>query len=126
MRVIDPGHIYEVDVLDGISQPTFRQIITFVKREGKGYPGNVGYHPGTNLQEMWRSDIDRLKYLNRQIPWDGNNLIIWDLRRAIQRLEMRAAERHGREWVNPTTDLIEQIETCRFCGHIACHGTCHK
>lgn len=61
MKVIDPGHVYELAHLDG--QHVER--LVFVKREGDGYPGNFGHHEGTNLQEVLRALIDRVEYLNR-------------------------------------------------------------
>lgn len=104
------------------------QIITYVKREGEGYPGNVGHYPGTNLQEGWRIEIDRLQYLNAQESHHSNDLAIRNLRQNIALLEMRAAERHGRSPL-PMFDFEISIElqpTCPKCGHIGCEGTCHS
>jgi hypothetical protein len=94
------------------------------KREGPGYPGNVGSHPGTNIQEVLRVLIDRLKYLNNQIPDNHNSLALSDLREALWFLEHRAAERHGR-FLKVWPWEIELEPTCRKCGHIGCDGTCH-
>ncbi len=118
MRVIDPGHIYALPNLDGPGE----QIRTYVKREGPGYPGNIGNHPGSNLQEGWRADIDRLKYLNSQVPDPVNELAIENLRLAILLLEHRAAKRHGRIW-EVVKGEIELIPTCPKCGHIQCAQT---
>ena len=63
-RVIDPGHVYDLRRLDG---PGVERL-TFVKREGPRYPGNVGKHPGTTMQEVIRALIDRAEYVNAQIP----------------------------------------------------------
>lgn len=126
MKVIDPGHTYALDVLDGESS-TEPEILRFVKREGEGYPGNVGHHPGTNMQEVIRALIDRVKYLNAQIPdWQRNRNVLDHLRQAIYYLEHRAAERHGR----PPLEVwqmysIEHYPTCAKCGHIGCEGVCH-
>lgn len=124
MKVIDPGHVYEVDILDGVAHPAFQQAITFVKREGAGYPGNIGHHPGTNIQELLRVCIDRLLYLNRQIESVHTAKAAMSIRMALRELEMRAAERHGREWVDPPVP-IEQAITCRFCGHVGCADSCN-
>jgi hypothetical protein len=119
MRVIDPGHVYEVASLDGGGPQT----VTYVKREGPGYPGNVGHHPGTILQEMWRSEIHRLKYLDGQESCQENYDCINWLRHCILRLEQRAARRHGRE-LPALRGWIEDQPICPKCGHIECWETC--
>ena len=48
MKVIDPGHIYELDTLDG----DFRQIVRFVKR----FRGALN-HSGTVNQELLRVQL---------------------------------------------------------------------
>lgn len=119
MQIIDPGHDYNLDTYDG----TGHYIpLTFMKREGTKYPGNKGHYSGTNCQEVLRILIDRLKYLNKQVPCKENTLIISYLRKSIVCLERRAAERHGFNlsqgsfW--PTE--VENIPTCKVCGHIEC------
>ena len=118
MRIIEPGHIYLPATLDGVVEAP----LVFVKRVGGGYPGNEPpAHPGTNLQECWRAEIDRLKYLNRQIPCDENLLCQMHLRLAIVLLESRAARRHNR----PVPGFVEEVETmpvCPHCLHIGCPG----
>lgn len=56
MKVIDPGHVYDLRSLDGEQLNR----LVFVKREGPSYPGNVGHYPGTTMQEVLRALIDRL------------------------------------------------------------------
>lgn len=120
MKVIDPGHAYQLNHLDG----TAHTELVFVKRDGAGYPGNVGHHEGTNLQEVLRACIDRVKYLDNQIHDDENDNVLFYLRHAISHLEARAALRHGREWSVMSVD-IELQPTCARCGHIGCAGSCH-
>lgn len=121
MRVIDPGHKYALTRLDGHGE----ELLTFVKREGQGYPGNVGHHPGTNIQEVVRTLIDRLKYVDKQIPHWRNSAAISHLRECLVHLEFRAAERHGRESTLWESGLsIEDEPTCSRCGHIRCAETC--
>lgn len=115
MRVADPGHVYEVDCLDGGSP----QRIVFVKREGPGYPFNVGHHAGTNCQEVIRVLVDRVKYLQRQIPCAENELIIDHLRATLRLFEERAAFRHGRVLGSIPIE-IEAMQWCQTCGHIGC------
>lgn len=130
MRVVDPGHTYALRVLDEFSASgEVVQPLVFVKREGPGYPGNVGHHSGTTTQEVLRALIDRAKYVNGQIP-DGRNLdAIHHMREAIYALERRAAERHGRldefEELTELKAAIEELPTCAKCNHIGCPGSCH-
>jgi hypothetical protein len=137
MQVIDPGHQYVLYVLD--SDQGYREngdhgftpghngaLLTFVKREGSGYPGNVGHYPGTTMQEALRALIHRAKYVNAQIPCEETGQAIEHMRRAIELLELRAARRHGRTPpIFKGTAFVEYHPTCPKCGHIGCEGTCH-
>jgi hypothetical protein len=53
VRTLDPGHRYALANLDGDGE----DMLTFVKREGMLYPGNVGSHAGTTMQEVLRALI---------------------------------------------------------------------
>ena len=123
MKVLDPGHKYKLQTIDGTNQYHERalNILQFVKREGPGYPGNTGSYPGTILQELWRAEIDRIKYLNNQIPCPENYDCIKHLRMCIYALEIRAAKRHDKVFILPTIVDIESIPTCPKCGHIFPH-----
>jgi hypothetical protein len=124
MRVIDPGHQYQVTTYDNEGFRT-SQIMTFMKRSGPRYPGNgVETYPGTNLQEVLRVCIDRVKYLDGQIHCAENMWVLHRLRECINFLEMRAARRHGRSWNIGYSNDIELIPTCPKCGHIGCEGGC--
>lgn len=131
MIVRDPGHVYDLDLLDEtVPHPDMEVYgvrLVFVKREGPGYPGNVGHHPGTTIQEVLRALIDRVKYLDNQIPHDNNRDVIRHLRLAIWHLELRAAERHQRSLpmhIDPY-GAIENVTVCPKCLHIGCEGACH-
>lgn len=124
VKIIDPGHVYDLAALDG-DEP---QRLVFVKREGEGYPGNVGHHPGTNMQEVLRALIERVIYLDNQVPDIANAQALHDLRSALYAFEVRAARRHDRldaflARFNPRN--IETYPTCSKCGHIGCDGSCH-
>lgn len=120
MKVVDPGHIYELDKLDSYEKVR----LVFVKRVGKTYPGNENVHPGTNMQEVIRALIDRCQYVDGQIESIHTKQVVVLLREALTRLETRAAERHGRVF-NSQTHAIELLPTCKKCGHIGCGGECH-
>ena len=98
------------------------QRLTFVKREGDKYPGNVGSYSGTTMQEVLRALIERAKYVYRQAPCDetGRCILMWE--RSILLLEQRAARRHGRELTVDFQDVIDGIDKCERCGHVGCPG----
>lgn len=123
MKVIDPGHMYDLRCLDVDGHIR----LTFVKRDYPAwkFPGNDGSYPGTTTQEVMRALIDRAKYVNSQIPHPANQVVIDNLRNSIRELERRAAENHKRElrW-NEIREDIENEPTCNQCGHIQCNGLC--
>lgn len=120
MKIVDPGHEYLLGSLDG-GEPVS---LVFVKRQGNGYPGNVGSHPGTTMQECLRALIDRAKYVNEQIPCAETLGAIDLMRSAVLLFELRAARRHGRELEVDGMTWLENLPTCAECGHIGCGGEC--
>lgn len=119
MRILDPGHRFQLDSFDGDSGI---QVLQFVKREGWMYPGNVGHDPGTNTQEVLRATISRAIYLNQQIPCWQTKVSIWLMGIVVWLYEHRAAKRHRRE----TPGLYHSVYgvTCVHCGHVGCEGEC--
>lgn len=117
MKVVDPGHIYQLACLDG--GPRLTHTLRFVKRKGPKYPGNHNAYSGTTMQEVLRACIDRTRYVNHQQPCKENEWVIDSLRRAIQYLERRAARVHGRTLRVPAK-RIEDYPTCPVCLHIQC------
>lgn len=88
MKIIDPGHIYDLWQL-GSDEP---QRLTFIKRSG----GAVQYDeewPGVQVQEVLRALIDRSLYLNDIIPCAETEDAIWYLRMALFSYEARAHRR---------------------------------
>lgn len=83
MKVIEPGHIYQLQHLDGTGAGT----LMFVNREA----GTE--HEGTQTQEVLRALIDRTQHCDRCLRWDGNDKIIQHLRMALALHESRAIER---------------------------------
>ena len=117
MKVIDPGHVYQLASFDG-GEP---QILKFVKREGPKYPGNVGSHAGTQMQEVLRALIDRARYMNTQIACHETEIALNAMRTALAALEYRHARIKGRGLhIERSLDDIEFAPTCDECGHIAC------
>lgn len=122
MFVRDPGHDYVLASLDGDAP----QRLTFVKREGEGFPGNVGSHPGTTTQEVLRALIDRADYVNGQIPCAETEAAAALMRSALLLLELRAARRHARTPGAFATldEAIDGTHACPRCGHVGCDD-CH-
>lgn len=94
MKELDPGHSFDLQCFDGV----FTQTLVFMKRMGEKYPNNTSIYPGTNLQEVLRALISRVKYLQKQIPCFHNLLILFCLRVSFNLLELRAAQRHKRKF----------------------------
>lgn len=122
--MLEPGHSYLLNVLD--DHAALGPVrLEFVKRDHppEKYPGNVGHHSGTTIQEVMRAVIDRLKYVNDQIPCSETGHAIADARSLIWWLEKRAARVHGRDFDLRIYDIEDQ-PTCPTCGHIGCNQTC--
>lgn len=127
MKIIDPGHLYDLESLDHglrdeIGDPTVR--LRFVKRIGEKFPGNdgVGY-AGTTSQEVLRALIDRTKYVEAQRSDCTNWQAIRDLRSALVEFEMRAARERDdvvSAYLIAAMDEPETAPTCSGCGHILC------
>lgn len=80
MKVIVPGHLYELDHLDGENTHQLQ----FVDR------GHGCDQEGTFNQEVIRVLIDRVKFLDSEKPWPLNKNILGHLRMALALHEARA------------------------------------
>lgn len=125
MKVLDPGHLYDLDLLDADTHAsTSHRELRFVKRIGEKFPGNQepGYE-GTTSQEVIRALVDRQRYVDGQRPCVTNLLVLSSLRSALRWLEVRAAEERGDDTAaSRILDLLgpESEPTCDHCGHILC------
>lgn len=124
MRIVDPGHVFDLDSIDGDADDQIR--LVFVKREGAAYPGNVGAHAGTTIQEVLRALIARGEYVNRQVPCDETTECIALWRRSLRLMEERASRRHGRVLVATDAELASGVTKCAACGHVGCSGECWR
>ena len=88
MRVLEPGHVYE---LDHLASPG-RERLTFVRRNSRAIT-HESEHPGTNTQEVLRALIDRTKFLDAVIPCVETEDALWHLRMALFCYEARAWRR---------------------------------
>lgn len=117
MDVIDPGHIYALDNVDGPINGGRRQQIHFVRRRGiNGEPLPESKRQGGILtQELLRVCIDRTLYLYAEAPCDEDTEIIDHLRAALCLYESRASRRSIERLSKP-----ELVKPCEMCGHILC------
>jgi hypothetical protein len=122
MEIIDPGHKYLLNPIDG-GEP---QTLTFVKREGENYPGNTGSHPGILTQEALRACLDRALYMNAQASCAETDIIISSLRTAIFAFEVRAARCRETSIMLANLSDIDKHPTCPICGHIQCDFSRHN
>lgn len=91
MKIIEPGHIYELNWLDCKPQsPDWPYLsdnkLVFVNREKTP-------HPGTQTQEVIRALINRTQHCDSCLRWNGNDKIIYHLRMVLALHEARAIER---------------------------------
>lgn len=123
MRVLEPGHVYELSTLDGDGKP---EVLRFVNREAGAE------HPGTQTQEVLRAEIDALDVLIDRtnhcdgcLPWSGNERIVKAMTEAQRQLrlallfhEQRAMERKmERDGWDPAREPVGQD------GHFRVGGT---
>lgn len=119
MKEIDPGHVYKLAELDGGEGQT----LIYVKRKGTKYPSNQNAHSGTTMQEVLRTVVHRLKYVQNQIPDEKNIFAQQAIEKAIFYLEWRAAVRHNRPC--PSSEEAVYGPFCSKCNHAGCNGGCH-
>lgn len=105
MKIIDPGHEYELASIDGECV----QKIRFVKR----FRG-VENHAGTTNQELLRVLIDRVTRLNDERPWPGNQEIIVHLRMALILHESRALYRKVEKGLLKPEHVVTAIRDGHF------------
>ncbi len=124
MRVIDPGHVYELEnyrAEEAVSQGLERQRISFVKRRVPADPGRVDLRDGTNCQELLKVLINRVLFLDQEARHPMNRVLLLCLRRALVLFETRALERK----VEKHTLLPETLDYSSHDGHltlVARHG----
>lgn len=113
MRVLVPGHVYELSNVDGEGV----QQITFVQRRdsaGEPLPAEQR-REGILTQELLRVAIDRTLYLYAEAPCDEDTEVVEALRLALVRYETRAARRTVERLAQP-----ERAVACAVCGHLLC------
>ena len=113
MKVIEPGHVYRLQNVDGDGW----QEIRFVRRRGDEatiLPADERTE-GILTQELLRVAIDRTLYLNDEAPCPENVTIVSALREALAAYESRAARRTIEK-----QPMIERTDVCEICQHVLC------
>jgi len=116
MEILDAGHHYQLDSLDGDN----KQNLQFVKQMGDNFPFNSSEYSGTNCQEVLRALIDRTEYLQKQKSCAETESIIGLLRAALLLFELRAAREHNQHLALYSTQVLMSDKPCKECGHIRC------
>jgi hypothetical protein len=114
MKVIEPGHVYELAEVDGIGSQTVR----FVRRRDDNarlLSADEGLHPGILGQELLRVLINRTLYLNDEDPCQEDIEIVARLRECLRLYESRAARRTIEKMPMP-----ERADACPICHHLLC------
>jgi hypothetical protein len=120
MKIIDPGHKYELLCLDGKLKQTLQFVKRFDRHHPENYPGNFNAHPGTTLQDVIRCLLNRVRYLQNQIPCPENEILLGNLQQCLWVLENRALRRHGLGSLELSLEQVEMKQLCKECGHIVC------
>lgn len=113
MRVITPGHVYELTNVDGDGT----QVIQFVHRraeDGRLLPERDRTE-GIQSQELLRVLINRTMYLHNEQPWSENVEVVHHLRDALRIYEQRASRAAIEKLPMP-----ERIAVCGDCQHMFC------
>ena len=88
MKVLEPGHVYELAHLGSGGHET----LTFIRRNSAAVT-HEGEHPGTNTQEVLRALIDRTIFLNHVLPCAETQDAVEYMRMALACYEARALRR---------------------------------
>ena len=105
MKVLDPGHVYELRQLGDSNT----QRLTFIKRSG----GAIKYAeewPGLQTQEVLRALIDRTEYLNEVLPCKETLEALKHLRATLYWYEVRAFRRKHTK-VNRTAEQHDDSDS---------------
>lgn len=92
MKVLYPGHRYALQNLRGRGQTTLQFVQDPLLHNGVG-------HDGPSCQEVIRALIDRVRVLDAEKPWSGNQDIVAHLRSALAGFEARAILRKAEKGV---------------------------
>lgn len=96
MKVITPGHRYELEQSQTTGKPTSApQVLQFIESrvDTTNPKALVRVNEGTTNEELIKVLIDRIDFLNTKMPHQQNEIAIEALENALAALEERTAER---------------------------------
>jgi hypothetical protein len=98
MKVLRPGHQYELDNLEPTLPGAVKQILQFIEKDPavEGDPRMVTINDGTTNEEVLAVLIDRLQSLNAKFPCRENAIVITKLEESLMWLNKRTADRKAR------------------------------
>lgn len=96
MKIITPGHRYELENFEAKSKPG--QVLQFIEKQAT--PGGDGalttVNDGTTNEEVLAVLVDRLRALGAKLPCRQNSIAVTKLEEALMWLENRTTERKAR------------------------------
>jgi hypothetical protein len=72
------------------------------------------------MQDVIHCLLNRIRYLDNQIPCIENKVMQSSLQTCLVMLEKRAADRHGVQLECVTLEQLEMRLLCPLCGHTFC------
>lgn len=95
MKILTPGHKYELSNFEG-TEPT--QTLQFIQKSlsGKGGGDLKTDVDGTTNEEVLAVLIDRLRFLGNKLPSRENSIAVTKCEEALMWLNKRTAERKAR------------------------------
>lgn len=104
MKIVRAGHEYLLNRLDGENH----ELLNFVNRD------HGCDKTGTTNQEVLRVLIDRVKFLDSEVPWVGNATILQHLRMALVLHESRHLERAAEKGKILPEEIVTSIDDGHF------------
>ena len=98
MKVITPGHLYELENFINTTHPG--QHLQFIHKERKGPDHNsplTTLSDGTTTEDVLAVLIDRLQFLQSSVPCRENAIVITKLEESLMWLNKRTADRLARQ-----------------------------
>jgi hypothetical protein len=84
MKVVERGHIYELESFEGME---IQKLKFISKNDG------VIVHDGTTNEEVLKVLIDRIKILQESVPCRENEIVLQKLEESLMWLDRRTRER---------------------------------
>lgn len=97
MKVITPGHTYELSNFENKDKPG--QILQFIHKEPKSEASTEleTIADGTTNEEVMEALINRMQFLQSKFPCRENAIVITKLEESLMWLEKRTADRVKRQ-----------------------------